>query len=203
MLSYIFYFDIVTTTMTDISLLSPHALAEKHHRALLLQFILHELIRAHAAFQNGETVYCSLPQFFPYDWASEPKALNRAEEHAKLLKRSFSDQEKSVKKWETSFSKLVAANAENFFAKLQEVIAAIEPLLKICKEDENLILFLLKRRTVLDAIMRPSYIKEFLLYVHPNGLESLGEKMCDKYHQRGFLAQIPEFKLLITELIHV
>jgi hypothetical protein len=50
--------------------------------------------------------------------------------------------------------------------------------------------------------MQEGHLRNFLLQVHPCGLETLGENMCDQYHQRGFIAQIPELKLLMTELIH-
>jgi hypothetical protein len=182
---------------------SPHALSERHHRALLLQFVIYELIAAHKAFLNDENVYSPHPRFFPYDWATQARPLNKVYEHALLMKRSFADHPKPMAKWEKTFVKLTESSSEKFTLALRAVFEALEPLMLACKEDENLVFFLLKHRVVIDGILQEGYVRNFLLAAHPSGLESLGEKMCDKYHQRGFFAQIPEFKLLITELIHV
>ena len=89
-----------------------------------------------------------------------------------------------------------------FEKTLQALFVSLEPLLEACKQNENLIYFLLKNRLAIDALMQEGHLRGFLIKVHPCGLETLGENMCDQYHQRGFIAQIPELKLLMTDLIH-
>jgi len=94
------------------------------------------------------------------------------------------------------------APKKQFTKTMQNLYTSLEPLLEMCRENENLVYFLLKRRSSIDALMHPGYLRDFFHKIHPQGLETLGEKMCDQYHGRGFIAQIPEFKLLLVELLH-
>ncbi len=184
------------------SLFSPRAISEKQHRGLLVQFLLFELFECYKLFQvHWERVLSPHPSHFPYDWSSTTGHLNKAQEHILLLKEAFSDFPKVVKEFEIEFSKELASLNEQFFLEtLRKILTALEPFLEICKENENLIHFMLKNKESIDAVMGPGYFQEFLLKIHPCGLETLGEKMCDQYHQRGFFSQIPEFKILLAEL---
>ncbi len=196
----------------DLSLFSPQALALRHNRALLLQFVLLELFGAHRAFfADAEwiSIFSHHPRFFPYDWAVPSGFLNRMHEHGILLKKSFPDLGLSVKKFEqivnrffSSWEKKKKIVTATFQKAIREIYFALEPLLEACKENENLLFFLLKHRSTIDSVTNKGYLRNFLLKMHPCGLETLGEKMCDKYHQRGFISQIPELKLLIADLIH-
>jgi hypothetical protein len=196
----------------DISLFSPQVLAKRHHRALLLQFILAELLGAYQAFlkeNSWETILSTHPRFFPYDWAKSPGYLNKLREHAMMLKKSFPDFAKQAKQFEQflektlrSWEKKKTTPKQYFKHTLQKIYLLIEALLETCKDNENLIFFLLKNNQTIDALMHPGYLRTFLTRVHPSGLEILGEKMCDQYHRRGFISQIPELKLLMTNLIH-
>lgn len=197
----------------DLSLFSPQVLTERHHRALLLQFILSELFEAHRAFLSGsswKSILSSHPRFFPYDWAAPSGSLNKMKEHAILLKKSFPDFVKQVKVFEQLFEKTLSSwekkkkiPKKHFEKTLQALYSSLEPLLETCRENENLIFFLLKNCQAIDALMQnKGYLRSFLIRNHPCGLETLGEKMCDKYHRRGFISQIPELKLLMADLIH-
>jgi len=196
-----------------ISLFSPQAISERQHRGLLIQFILFELFEAHRAHlrqENWEMILSLHPCHFPYDWSSVTGYLNRAQEHGLLLRDSFSDHLKWVKNFEKHFSKALAClskkkkiSTEQFISALQKIYFALEPLIEICKENENLFHFLLKNRKTIDAMICEGYLHSFLLKIHSTDLETLGEKMCDQYHQRGFFSQISEFKILLTELSHV
>jgi hypothetical protein len=83
---------------------------------------------------------------------------------------------------------------------LPEIFLALEPFVKACKENENLIFFLLKHRAEIDQCIQKNYIHALLLKLHPSGLSELCEKLCDNYHHRGFYFLIPEIKLLMSEL---
>src|SRR5262249_4669700 len=135
--------------------------------------------------------------------------LNKAQEHVFLLKEAFADAPKLVKIFEKTFSKELAALARKkkischlFSQTLKKIFLGLEPFIELCKDNENLIHFLLKNKGQVDAFMSPGYLHAFLLKVHSCGLETLGEKMCDQYHQRGFFSQISDFKILLTELLH-
>ncbi|MBS0604614.1 MAG: hypothetical protein JSS60_06200 [Verrucomicrobia bacterium] len=197
---------------SDLSLFSPQALSERENRGLLIQFLLSELIEAYKSVQSGklDAVVTPHPRFFPYDWSAKTGYLNKILEHALLLQKSFPDRARAVKNCERTLSKTLASfskkkklDKEQMHSTLQTVYSSLEPLIEACKENENLLFFLLKNRTALDALTRKGHLQEFLGKIHPCGLEILGEKMCDQYHQRGFFSQIPEFKLLLTELSHV
>jgi hypothetical protein len=195
-----------------ISLFSPQAIGERRHRSLLIQFILFELFEAYKAFcrnESWETILSAHPQHFPYDWSSVTGYLNKAQEHSILLKDSFPDYSRSVKYFDSQFSKTLIflfkkkkISQDQFVQSLQTVYYALEPLVEIFKENENLLYFLLKNRETIDSILHKGYLYAYLLKIHTCDLETLGEKMCDQYHQRGFFSQIPEFKILLTELAH-
>lgn len=195
----------------DLSLFLPQATTQRHNRALLLQFILAELFEAHKAVSadDWKTIFTWQPRFFPYDWATQSGHLNKFKEHGLLLKKSFPDYPKTIREFECLLKKVFStwedkkkSSKKQFEKTLKMFYSSLEKLLEACKENENLIYFLLKNRKSIDAIMQPEHLRNFLLRIHPCGLETLGEKMCDKYHERGFISQIPELKLLITDLIH-
>lgn len=190
----------------QLSLFSPRAISEKQHRGLLVQFILFELLESYKAYCKGnwDLVLSPHPKHFPYDWSAPTGFLNKAQEHLFLLKEAFPDALKAVKNCEKVFSKGLArlAKKKKVAEELSKILAAIEPLIELCKDNENLVHFMLKNREALDALMNPRYLHALLLKLHSCGLETLGEKMCDQYHQRGFFSQIYEFKILLTELPH-
>jgi hypothetical protein len=190
----------------ELSLYSPQVLGERDHRCLLLQFLLFENLEAYKAAKEGrsEEVFTSHPRFFPYDWARPSGHLNRLYEHSLLLKKSFPEHGKLVKHYEKTLLKILRSlpKKEGLLAASQMLYSALEPLIEVCKESENLLFFLLKKRSMIDELHGNGYLQRFILKIHSDGLETLGEKMCDQYHQRGFFSQIPEFKLLLTELLH-
>ncbi len=189
----------------DLTLFSPQAIAEKQNRGLLLQFLISELLEAHQAHRKGmrwEAVLSSHPRFFPYDWACSVGFLNKAHEHALLLPGSFPEHLRSVNRFERAFSQkivVLAKKKHGLGRSLKTLVSALEPLIKACKDNENLMFFLLKNRQEIDAVMQRGYLVGLLKKIHRGSMESLGEKMCDQYHQRGFFSQISEFKLLLAE----
>ncbi len=196
---------------TSVSLFSPQAISEKHNRALLIQFLLSEIVEAHRAIlaDKLDLLITSHPRFFPYDWGNKTGYLNKLQEHSLHLAKSFPDHKQPVKNFEKTLSNKLASltghgkiSKEKFVIALQKIYASLEPLIEVCRENENLLLFMLKNRDVIDALVQNQHLYQFLLKIHPSGLEMLGEKMCDQYHQRGFFSQIAEFKHLLTELSH-
>ncbi len=192
-----------------LSLFSPHSLGEKHNRALLIQFLSSEIIASYHAASSGnwEALISPPPRFFPYDWGAKIGHLNKIEELAPLLKKSFPDSLRSVNKFTKTLSKTFEAlskkkgiSSQDLEQLIQKIYLCIEPFIEACKENENLLYFLLKNRETIESLGGKGYLHSFILKIHPCGLETLGEKMCDQYHQRGFFSQIPEFKLLLTEL---
>jgi hypothetical protein len=97
--------------------------------------------------------------------------------------------------------KSTTAAKAKIFKGLPEIFFALEPFVERCKENENLIFFLLKNMQEIDLCAQSkNYLHSLLLRLHPSGLSELGEKLCDNYHHRGFYFLIPEIKLLLTQL---
>ena len=195
----------------DLSPFSPQALGERENRGLLVQFLLFELIAARQAVQSGALDRILTPhlRFFPYDWSLKTGYLNKIQEHALFLEKSFPDRARGVKKFRTTLTKTVLSLArqkqvtgEKIEHSLRALYTAMMPLIEACKENENLLLFLLKNRSALDMLNGKGHLAHFLRQIHLSDLETLGEKMCDQYHRRGFFSQIPELKFLLTELLH-
>ena len=195
----------------SLSLFSPQMLSERQHRGLLLQFLLSDLFEAMKRLDRGEdlkSILSSHAYFFPYDWAKPIGHLNKVQEHALLLKEGFPEEKKIILLCEKTIStfffprnggkKLKTASFEK---GIQSLYLALEPLIQKCREDENLLFFLLKNKPMIDRIVEKGHLHLFLQTLYPEGLEILGEKMCDRYHRRGFFSQIPEFKLLLSELL--
>lgn len=196
---------------SDVTVFSPQTLRDEDNRSLLLQFILSDLLHAYQNVQSGEfhTFFCAPPRFFPYDWNKEIGYLNKILEHSSILQKNFNDKQECVELHSKVLFKIVETLSKKktwtkdlLEGALSQLYFSLEPLIETCKEDENLLFFLLKNRQVLEALLGNGYLLEFFRRIYDCDLETLGEKMCDKYHQRGFFSQIPELKLLLTELIH-
>ncbi len=193
--------------------LSPHLVRQEHHRILLLQFFLKELLAAHQAILYEapiNLVISSDRRYFPYDWANESGHVNKAREHAQLILIAFENFEEEAEKIHTMLADLVISfsGKETFNSrqkiqvkrKLHQLYLLAEPLISHYKNNENLIFFLLKNLDSVNALMGKGYLQAFLSHLHKKGLEQLEKKLCDHYHNRGFSSLIPELKTRFSEL---
>jgi hypothetical protein len=192
---------------------SPYLVKSKYHSVLLLQFFLKDLIGAHQAILSQaplKQIVSFEPRHLPYDWAKESGCLNKANEHAQLLRFAFEGFETEVEQISrilsdllASFSQkdgLAAPDAALMKRKLKQLFRLTESLICHSKEDENLIFFLLKNRDPINTLMGTGYLRSFLSKLHEKGLEQLEKKLCDQYHDRGFFSLIPELKMRFSEL---
>jgi hypothetical protein len=185
---------------------------EKRNRALLIQLLATELIAAFQSLSRNastEEILSLEKRFFPYDWAYPYGYLNKVREHAQLLACVFPELaaeaihlQKLIDKAIRSCSKTLSTVKQKMQKQLAEMWFALEPFMEKYKDDENLVLFLLKNMQEIDLLAQRSYLHGFLLKLHPLGLAELCEKLCDNYHHRGFYFLIPEIKLLLTKLEH-
>jgi hypothetical protein len=142
---------------------SPSTVAKDEGPALLLQFILRELIRS-----DGQLSATPAPQSAPFDWAWKHGAAYKVREHALLLSYAFPE---------------LAAEAEIFTNHLHDtchkLFSLLEPFISACQQNEKLLYFLLKHQKV-------AHIKSILDKICPEGLEKLKIDIILHYQKRGF-----------------
>ncbi len=199
----------MTGVPASLSPFCPAMLWEAQNRALLLQFLFYELLNVHRILSRKgpfEEILSPPKGYFPYDWAGFYGPLNRAQDCTYFFTQVFPELQDAAQQLQKTFNKLIFSQAAQpsrpaLKKKLQHICLLLEPFIEICKENENLIYFLLKHREEIDSLMRKNYLKLQLLRLHPNGPLELCEKMCDNYHHRGFVSSIAEMKQLIAQIL--
>lgn len=191
---------------------SPAMMWEKRNRNLLIQFLAAELIATYRGLCRNAPIKDILAcekRFFPYDWGYPYGHLNKLREHTMILEYVFPELPGPVMQYVGLVSKTLnspmrtpAIVKSKVLKRLPELFFALEPFMERCRENENLIFFLLKHKEEIDQFTHLGYLHSFLLRLHPSGLAELCEKLCDNYHHRGFYFLIPEIKLLLTKLEH-
>jgi len=166
--------------------LSKESANTKRARSLLLQFILRELIHA----EEGALLYVKRGSFFPNDWAQEVGCLNRLEEHVELLTSAFPELADEGDLLEKTVVKLVREWDQKF---LKKIYAALLPFLAACKEDENLLFFLLQHQRTLAKFSTKKSLQEFI----PASQEQF---LTEAFAARGFAARAEESKALLKNL---
>ena len=142
---------------------SPRSVANGQGPALILQFILRELIRS-----SGSLTQTPPFQIAPYDWAVKQGSYNKVQEFASLLPIAFPD---------LAFE--AAQFALSLEASSEELFTLLEPFIQAVQENENLLYFLLKHQN------SPS-VKLILDKICPQGLDQLKMDIILQYQKRGF-----------------
>jgi hypothetical protein len=145
---------------------SPFSLAsivKNESPSLLLQLIVRELIASKEYLIETPT-----DNIAPFSWASKAGTKNKVQEHAQLLEAAFPELAKQAKKFLNSLDK-----------SCSELIAHLEPFILACKDNENLLFFLVKHQKSLG-------IKSILDKICPDGLAKLKTKIAARYKKRGF-----------------
>lgn len=168
------------------------------NRSLILQFILSEIFHSLKA-PNIESIFSASRPLFPYDWAKQIGHWNKMQEHAILLTHAFPSFPETAKFVEEAVSK-APREMQEVRLFLKNLYFVLEPLIEICKENENLILFLLKHQKEIDDLKAPHTLKSLLLNIYPNGLAAMGQQLAENFQRRGFASLIPEAQSLIAKL---
>jgi hypothetical protein len=142
---------------------SPSTVAKGEAPALLLQFILKELLR------SSEYLTESAPfRMAPFDWALKQGSANKMREFSLLLPLAFPE---------------LAHEAAQFLNHLHspcvELFALLEPFIRVSQKSENLLYFLLKHQ-------KSPTIKLMLDKICPEGLDQLKMDIVLQYQKRGF-----------------
>ncbi len=142
---------------------SPHTIAKGEGPALLLQFILRELIRSEEYLRES-----SPPQMAPFDWAWKHGSAHKMREYGLLLPIAFPELAKEA----TQFLNLLHSPCVELFALL-------EPFVRVTQKSENLLYFLLKHQ-------KSPTIKLMLDKICPEGLDQVKIDIVLQYQKRGF-----------------
>lgn len=187
----------------------PAMLCEKRNRALLVQFLASELISTYRGLCRDipeRDILSAEQRFFPYDWAYPCGHLNKAREYALGLTSAFPEWKEPAKRLIQQINKTIAQlelkasfTASKGLKALPALFLGLEPFISACKDNENLLFFLVKAKEEIDECLGLGYLQSLLLKLHPSGLEDLCEKLCDNYHHRGFYFLIPEIKRLMVQ----
>lgn len=188
-------------SLMSFSAFPPAMLWEKRNRALLVQFLTSELISSYRGLCRGipeRDILSPDQRFFPYDWAYPCGHLNKARDYAMGLRFAFPEEKESAQRLVQLMNKVISPSKG--LKALPALFLGLEPFISACKDNENLLFFLLKVREDIDQSLGVGYLQSLLLKLHPGGLEELCEKLCDNYHHRGFYFLIPEIKRLMVPL---
>jgi hypothetical protein len=139
------------------------SVSEGENPALLLQLIIHELIQ-----EKNHLIETATFDFAPFSWATKPGSKNKVQEHAILLAYAFPNLVAEAKIFQNSLD-----------LTCRELFVSLEPFILACKNNENLLLFLVKQQKSLG-------IKSILDKICPDGLAKLKKTIASKYEQRGF-----------------
>jgi len=149
---------------------SPQMMDEEHHRSLLLQIILNDIFQMHNAHasKNFECLCSSAPTFFPFDWTYPICPLQKTQEHMLLLQQAFPTAKRKIQEFEKVLKKtlnLLGSTKKKMVSchlipLLRKLFYSIEPFIANCKEDENLIYFLLKNRLQIEIPQIKALIAE-------------------------------------------
>lgn len=193
--------------------LSPYTVCEGQNRALLLQFILSEIYHAKDAHQKDdplEFVFSSPACFFPYDWSCEVGSLNKIQEHAQLLEYAFPELQEATEQLHACLDEALKhvtmhrhlneeISSEELRRDLSELVRNLQPFIAICKENENLLLFLLKNADEFEELCGQGSLNELLKRLFPEGLEKIAHLLRQGYQSRGFDTLLPEIDRLVSE----
>ena len=129
--------------------------------ALLLQFILNELIKAETLLET------TLPFSSPFDWKTPAGSFNKVTEHAELLPFAFPSLEKEAKAFQ-----------ESLHLPCDELISFLEPFILVAKENVYLLYFLMQHRSHV-AIAR------LITKIPKENLEKMQSVVATKYRKKG------------------
>lgn len=185
--------------------------SEDQNRALLLQFILTELLNAKDVSEKNdplEFVFSSPACFFPNDWSYEIGCLNKIYEHSTLLEYAFPEFPEQITAFKVYLDNILSSIMQHkknkteidnatLFTYFKELYAYLDPLLISCRDNEGLLLFLLKNQKDISEIAFPDNLNGLLNKMFPEGLKKLSETLRTKYQNRGFTSLLSEIDELL------
>ncbi|HSX04110.1 MAG TPA: hypothetical protein VLG76_05215 [Rhabdochlamydiaceae bacterium] len=191
---------------------SMRTVGEEQNKALLLQFILTELLNAKDAHEKNdplEFVFSSPACFFPFDWSYEVGCLNKIHEHAMLLEYAFPSQQQELVKFQNHLEQTLSyiikhkkdkkeVDNSQLLGYFRQLYLQLFPFIIACRDNEGLLLFLLKNQEDICEMAGTDDLSHLLNSMFPEGLKKLSETLRNKYHDRGFTLLLTEIDRLLS-----
>jgi hypothetical protein len=141
---------------------SPETVSEGAGPALLIQFILDELIKAGKHLVETKTPFSS-----PFDWKNSAGSFNKVTEHSELLVYAF-----------PTLKQEAAHFQESLHSPCDELIALLEPFILAAKENVYLLYFLMKHRS-------HRAVSQLLTKIPKENIEKMQSVVATKYRKKG------------------
>jgi hypothetical protein len=136
---------------------SPENVVEKNNPALLILFILKELIT------DSQRKVVENPEG-PFAWTAPASSEQKLKEYWSLLPFAFPQLASQIPPTNLPF---------------QELFTLLEPFILACSSNENILLFLLQHQKKLA-------VKPVLDKIYPEGMSSIREKIASNFRKRGY-----------------
>jgi len=170
----------------------PSHVQHEQNASLLLQFFLSALL----SYQSETSEQISSPySFFLYDRVKLGSLLDQLIEHATLFPYAFPSLKKETKeiaKILESLKKETKTHRKN--EKITRLVFHLAPFLLQCKDNENLLFFLLKNQH------KRKELQEFLTQVSLPGKTSLKKHLTERFKQRGFFSILAELEEILKNV---
>lgn len=191
---------------------SMRTVCEDQNKALLLQFILTELLNAKDAHEKNdplEFVFSSPACFFPFDWSYEVGCLNKIHEHALLLEYAFPSFQEERAEFQIQLEKTLSyivkhkknkkeLDNSELLEYFRQLYLQLHPFIIACRENEGLLLFLLKNQEDICEMAGPTGLSHLFNKMFPEGLQKLTETLRTNYQDRGFTMLLTEIDRLLS-----
>ncbi|MFS8563454.1 MAG: hypothetical protein LVR00_03650 [Rhabdochlamydiaceae bacterium] len=140
---------------------SRETVSDGNNPALLLQFILNELIKEETLIKT------ILPFSSPFDWKNSVGSMNKVTEHAQLLAFAFPLFEKEAKDFQESLD-----------LPCFKLIALLEPFILAAKENVYLLYFLMQHKSNVA-------VSQLLTRIPKENIEKMQSVVATKYRKKG------------------
>lgn len=183
----------------------PHPLAIRcANHALLLKFLLADLLEADQMMRRGEwDLVRRESAYAPAGILHGP--LDRLRHLILLYHPPFPECQFQLEKLHQTISRgwRLAQNPtdrKRFLRCFRRIARLFEGMLPYYREDENLLLFLLRRRELFDAAYGVPFVRRLFKRIFHGGLEEARLYLLNCYQRRGYLHLLEQISAQITQL---
>jgi hypothetical protein len=139
---------------------TPESVADEEGPALLLQFILQEVVKEEFLSEANP------PLLAPFDWSWRQGSMYKVREHGMLLRHAFPEMGEEVEVFLKGLGR-----------RCEELVELLEPFIWVCRKSDGLLCFMLRYEERLGRVIDK---------ICPEGVEAVKMKVSKRYRKRGF-----------------